>query len=462
MLRFFGRAPVPSLRWRLLGLVSIAAVLIVGLAAALSYQQARHEVQELMDGQMTRMARLMLAQVQEDATHLMNLPGFLAAQRGFRISHSELTLEYQIGKPDGTMLVRSEGIPVDAFANALGFSTVIYENKPWRNLILETTDGAYRIQVAQSIRKRDKEALEISRKTTLPLAVVFPLLLVAIYFSVRRGLKPLDELAHDVSCRSPENLSLLPDEATPREVQPLVTALNRLIFRVNNSLENERRFTADAAHELRTPLAAVRIQTQVAMLSEDVEKRNHALAQALAGIDRSTRLVEQMLRLARLDPLARLLTPAKVDLAELVRDVVAGLRDASSVTSITLDLDESTSLIDGDAGLLEIALRNLVDNSLRYSAPDSSVMVFLRSETVGLVMGVSDNGPGVKAEELPRLVERFYRGASVQAEGSGLGLTIVHRIAELHGARLELANREGGGFQACLRWSELVANSKNS
>ena len=462
MLRFFGRAPVPSLRWRLLGLVSIAAVLIVGLAAALSYQQARHEVQELMDGQMTRMARLMLAQVQEDATHLMNLPGFLAAQRGFRTSHSELTLEYQIGKPDGTVLVRSEGIPVDAFANALGFSTVIYENKPWRNLILETTDGAYRIQVAQSIRKRDKEALEISRKTTLPLAVVFPLLLVAIYFSVRRGLKPLDELAHDVSCRSPENLSLLPDEATPREVQPLVTALNRLIFRVNNSLENERRFTADAAHELRTPLAAVRIQTQVAMLSEDAEKRNHALAQALAGVDRSTRLVEQMLRLARLDPLARLLTPEKVDLAELVRDVVAGLRDASSATAITVDLDETVSLIDGDVGLLEIALRNLVDNSLRYSAPDSSVMVFLRSETVGLVMGVSDNGPGVKAEELPRLVERFYRGASVLAEGSGLGLTIVHRIAELHGARLELANREGGGFQACLRWPELIANSKNS
>ena len=462
MLRFFGRAPVPSLRWRLLGLVSIAAVLIVGLAAALSYQQARHEVQELMDGQMTRMARLMLAQVQEDATHLMNLPGFLAAQRGFRTSHSELTLEYQIGKPDGTVLVRSEGIPVDAFANALGFSTVICENKPWRNLILETTDGAYRIQVAQSIRKRDKEALEISRKTTLPLAVVFPLLLVAIYFSVRRGLKPLDELAHDVSCRSPENLSLLPDEATPREVQPLVTALNRLIFRVNNSLENERRFTADAAHELRTPLAAVRIQTQVAMLSEDAEKRNNALAQALAGVDRSTRLVEQMLRLARLDPLARLLTPEKVDLAELVRDVVAGLRDASSATAITVDLDETASLIDGDVGLLEIALRNLVDNSLRYSAPDSSVMVFLRSETVGLVMGVSDNGPGVKAEELPRLVERFYRGASVQAEGSGLGLTIVHRIAELHGARLELANREGGGFQACLRWPELIANSKNS
>lgn len=140
-----------------------------------------------------------------------------------------------------------------------------------------------------------------------------------------------------------------------------------------------------------------------------------------------------MLRLARLDPLARL-THEKLDLAGLVRDVVAGLM--YWLRRSRLILMKPCRLIDGDAGLLEIALRNLVDNALRYSAPDSSVTVFLRSEATGLVMGVSDNGPGVEAEELPRLVERFYRGASVQAEGSGLGLTIVHRIAELHGARL--------------------------
>lgn len=452
MVRDLDSRRVPSLRWRLLGLVSIAALLIVGLAAALSYRQARHEVQELMDGQMSKMAQLMLAQAQQGAEHLANLPDLLTAQRGFRAHRNDLTLEYQIGKPDGTVLVRSPEIPSAAFTGELGFSTVVHENQPWRNLILETTDGSYRIQVAQSVPKRDKEALEIARKTALPLAVVFPLLLVAIYFSVRRGLRPLDELAADVRRRSPENLAPLASKDTPREAQPLVAAINRLLYRLNVSLENERRFTADAAHELRTPLAAARIQTQVALLSDDAEKRNHALSQTLAGIDRSTRLVEQMLRLARLDPLAQLPAPGKVDLAELARDVIAGLRDASPTKTITPEIDETLGVIDGDAGLLEVALRNLIDNALRYSAPDSLIAVFLRREEAGLLLGVSDNGPGVSAEELPRLAERFYRGSSALAEGSGLGLTIVHRIAELHGARLELANREGGGFQSSLRW----------
>ena len=452
MVRDLDSRRVPSLRWRLLGLVSIAALLIVGLAAALSYRQARHEVQELMDGQMSKMAQLMLAQAQQGAEHLANLPDLLAGQRGMRVQRNELTLEYQIGKPDGTVLVRSPEVPAVAFTGDLGFSTVVHENQPWRNLILETTDGGYRIQVAQSVPKRDKEALEIARKTALPLAVVFPLLLVAIYFSVRRGLKPLDELAADVRRRSPENLAPLASKKTPREAQPLVAAINRLLYRLNVSLENERRFTADAAHELRTPLAAARIQTQVALLSEDAEKRNHALSQTLAGIDRSTRLVEQMLRLARLDPLAQLPAPGKVDLAELAHDVIAGLRDASPTKTITPEIDETLAAIDGDAGLLEVALRNLIDNALRYSAPDSQITVFLRRTSSGLALGVSDNGPGVSADELPRLTERFYRGSSALAEGSGLGLTIVHRIAELHGARLELSNREGGGFESCLRW----------
>ena len=448
-------ARIPSLRWRLLALVSIAALLIIGLAAALSYRQARHEVQELMDGQMSKMAQLMLAQAQQGAEHLADLPTLMAAQRGLRVRRNELTLEYQIGKPDGTVLVRSRDIPASAFKNALGFSTVEHEKQPWRNLILETMDGSYRIQVAQSVAKRDKEALEIARKTALPLGVIFPLLLVAIYFSVRRGLKPLDELATDVLSRSPENLTPLASKATPREAQPLVAAINRLLFRLSGSLDNERRFTADAAHELRTPLAAARIQTHVAMLSENADQRNHALSQILAGIDRSTRLVEQMLRLARLDPLAQLSCPGRVDLAELMRNVIAGIRDTSPTKTIEPDLEDTgdtPTIIDGDAGLLEVALRNLIDNALRYSSPESLITVFMRHENKALLIGVSDNGPGVDAEELPRLSERFYRSASAVAEGSGLGLTIVARIAELHGARLELGNRDGGGFEASLRW----------
>ncbi len=445
---------IPSLRWRLLGLVSIAALLIFALAAALSYRQARHEVQELMDEQMSKLAQLMLAEAQGGSEHLAKLPGLLAGQRGLHPRHNGLTFEYQVGSPAGVIYARSPEIPAAAFAKELGFSTVIHEGQPWRNLILESADGAYRVQLAQSVPKRDREALEIARKTVLPLGVVFPLLLAAIYLSVRRGLKPLDDLAADVACRSPENLAPLADSAVPREVQPLVAAINRLLFRLAGSLESERRFTADAAHELRTPLAAARIQAQVAILSEDTGKRAHALSQTLAGIDRSTRLVEQMLRLARLDPLAQLSEHGKLDLAELVREVIAGACDASPDRLVAAEIEE-TPTIDGDAGLLEVALRNLIDNALRYAGADSRIGVFLRYEKDDLLLGVSDNGPGVDPDELSRLAERFYRGSSASAEGSGLGLTIVQRIAQLHGARLELANRQGGGFQAALRWSAM-------
>ena len=441
-----------SLRRRLLGLVSIAALAIFGLATNLTYRQAHNDVQELMDGQLSKMGRLMLAQAQQGAEHLANLPAAMASLRGTRDQQNDIPLEYQIGKADGTVLVRSAEAPNTPLSGALGFSTLPHESEPWRSLILETDDGSYRIQVAESIPKRDKEAFEIATKTVLPLLVIFPLLLAAIYFSIRRGLKPLDDLAKEVLNRSPENMVPLENRATPHEALPLVAAINRLLFRLSGSLEHERRFTADAAHELRTPLAAVRIQTQVAARSENGEQRQHALSQALAGIDRATRILEQMLRLSRLDPMAQVPSPAKVNLAELLADVIAEFRDHTPASRIESDIEESAPFIVGDAELLRIALRNLIDNALRYSPPDTPIRISLRRQKTGLTISVADRGLGVDEAELPRLVERFYRGTTVTAEGSGLGLTLVNRIAELHDARLDLVNREGGGFEACLRW----------
>jgi len=450
----------PSLRWRLLTLVSVAALLILGLAGSLTYRQAKREVQELMDGQLSKMAALMLIQAQQGPEHLAELPADLANLRGQNRRHNELTLEFQIGSPDGAILVRSPGAPVSEIGGKLGFASIEYGGQPWRSLVLETADQGTRIQVTQSITVRNKEALEIAVKTVLPLVVIFPLLLLAIYFSVRRGLKPLDDLTNEVLHRSPENLSPLAGRDAPREARPLVAAINRLLFRLNGSLENERRFTADAAHELRTPIAAARVQTQVAMLTPDADKRNHALSQTLAGLDRATRLVEQMLRLARLDPLASLPDPTPVSLAELMRDVVAGTRDASSSGIVEPEVCDDAPAIAGNRDLLEVALRNLIDNARRYSPPGSRIAVALHRESGALVLSVADNGPGVSEEELPRLVERFYRSAEAVAEGSGLGLTIVHRIAELHGAKLELRNRAEGGFEARLCWS--VSQNKNA
>ena len=443
---------VPSLRWRLLLLVSLASLAILVLASTFSYRRARHEVQELMDDQLAKTAQLVLAQAQLGEDHFIDLPERIAGIRGLRSRRNHLTLEYQIGKADGTVLARSAHAPTTSLAGTLGYANVLQGDERWRSLLLESADRTYRVQIAESIPTRDKEALEIAVKTVQPLVFIFPLLLLAIYFSVRRGLKPIDDLASDVATRSSDNLTPLAGRDIPREVQPLVVAINRVLFRLGYSLESERRFTADAAHELRTPLAAARIQAQVALLSPDAEKRNHALAQTLAGLDRATRLVEQMLRLARLDPLAQLPQKQSVNLVELAQRVAAGVQDAAPRARIMLDVGESVQSVEGDPDLLEVVLRNLLDNAIRYSPEESEVTVFLRNTGDALVLGVCDNGPGVDPEELPRLMERFYRGASVTAEGSGLGLTIVSRIAELHGATLELDNRTGGGFEARLCW----------
>lgn len=442
---------IPSLRWRLLLLVSIASLVVLAFASVKSYQRARHEVQELMDDQLAKTAQLLLAEAIEGDDQLADLPARLAGIRGLRSRRNQLTLEYQVGRPDGTVLVRSARAPATPMNGALGYDNVEDAGERWRSLILESADRTYRVQIAESIRKRDKEALEIAVKTVQPLVLALPLALLAIYFSIRRGLKPLDDLATEVATRSSDNLTPLAGRNVPREAQPLVAAINRVLFRLGYSLENERRFTADAAHELRTPLAAARIQAQVALLSKNAEKREHALNLTLAGLDRATRLVEQMLRLARLDPLAELPQTQAVNLADLARRVAAGAGDAAPDAHIRLDLAENAAPVQGDPDLLEVALRNLIDNAIRYSPEGGEIGVSLRSDGP-LVLAVRDNGPGVPEDELPRLTERFFRGASVTAEGSGLGLTIVSRIAELHGATLELANREGGGLEARLRW----------
>ena len=441
-----------SLRGRLLLLVSIATLLIWLAAAGFSYRQARHEVRELMDSHMVQTASLLLAQATHGPEHLADLAPEMAQLRGVRKKRSKLALEFTVIDAAGQVLARSDSGPQPVVTQPLGFADIEHGGERWRSLTLETEKQDTRILVAQSIRQRDVEALEIAVKTVLPLVLFIPVLIGLIYFSVRRGLKPLDDLAEEVASRSSENLQALTRTWVPREAQPLVRALNNLLQRLGAALENERRFTADAAHELRTPLAAVRIQAQVALASPDGEAHKHALRQVLAGTDRATRLVEQLLRLARLDPLARLPETVALDLVEIAQAVVADMHPMFADRIVDVDAAPGPIAVQGDADLLAVALRNLVDNAMRYSPADSRITVFARLEHGEPLLGVMDDGPGVPAEELPQLIERFYRGKDTTSEGSGLGLAIVRRIAELHEARLEVENRPEGGFVAQLRW----------
>ncbi|MCC6656772.1 MAG: hypothetical protein IT512_01160, partial [Rhodocyclaceae bacterium] len=272
-----------------------------------------------------------------------------------------------------------------------------------------------------------------------------PALALLVWLAVGAGLAPLAGVAREVARRDPDNLAPLDPGRSPREVLPLVAALNALFGRLKDSLEQERRFTADAAHELRTPLAAVKTQAQVALGATGEAERSRALANVVAGTDRASRLVEQLLVLARLDPQTALPTGQPVDLHELARQGVAELAPAAAAKGVEMGLapGEATPVA-GDAVLLAVLLRNLLDNAVRYTPSGGEVEVSVGRTSGGASLAVVDSGPGIPEAERGKVCERFHRLLGSGEDGSGLGLSIVRRIADLHRATVVLGEGPGG------------------
>ena len=251
--------------------------------------------------------------------------------------------------------------------------------------------------------------------------------------------------------RAPDSADSLSMEKIPAEVRPLVEALNQLFRRTHDAMLRERRFTSDAAHELRSPLAALKVQTEVAQLSlDDPEGREKALDQLHQGIDRATRLVDQLLTLSRLDSLAQLDDVQQVAIADLLQSAVMEMYHPAQQSGIELRLHLNASHIVriGQPLLLSLLVRNLLDNAVRYSPRGSQVDITLNARE----FRVRDNGPGISPQALSRIGERFYRPPGQEAPGSGLGLSIVRRIASLHGMQVDFANARDGGFEARVYW----------
>lgn len=444
-----------SLRSRLLWVLLPATTLIWLVAGVVSYLQASHEAVEMLDGQLAQTARLLAARYQERREGQSPSVVEEAVDLGMARHPYEYPMEFQIWDKQGRLRLRSGNAPALALSDTAGYRDIHHGGQPWRMLSAWGPDRMFQIQVAQSLAERERVALEVAVQVGLPIVLALPLLAVILYLAVRRAMRPLDRLAAGVAARSPDNLDTLPANGhAPKEALPLVAALNQLLARLHVALDNERRFTADAAHELRTPLAAIKIQTQVALASPDEAGRRHALRQVWAGTDRASRLVEQLLRLARLDPLAGLEGAAPVRLDELTATLARDMAPLAEASRISLGRVDSPDEIEvrGDAELLRVALRNLIENALRYSPVGSEVTFGATLERERPVLWVRDTGPGVAPDELARLTERFYRGRDVTGEGSGLGLAIVQRVADLHGARLELSSPTVGGFLARILW----------
>lgn len=440
-----------SLQARLM-LVLLLIVPATWLAAsAAAVWLAQREVDELFDTQMAQFARQLLAidvhgMQPDDPPKLKHL--LAGADKG-RMDNDDMGLA--IWDAQGRqVLCDGRGRRFDYEPARRGFHDFIGHDHhhDWRLLYLPAPDGSRMVAVGQKLGLRQEMVWSVVKAQLLPWMIGLPLMLLAILFALRRELAPFRRLAGAIAARAPDDNSPVPDEV-PQEVRPLVRALNALFVRIGTMLEHERRFTADAAHELRTPLAALRVQAEVLALTPDEGGRRHALSQLQLGIERAGRLVEQLLALSRLDPLQSPRQREAVAWGRLAENLMAEL--AATADGVEWRLDwrcppEQALPLSGDATLVGLMLRNLLENACRYGPADGVVELRLEEGAVSVL----DRGSGIAPEWLERVRERFFRPPGQEQPGSGLGLSIVERIAELHGLRLVLKNRPDGGLEARL------------
>ncbi|MGD1824695.1 Signal transduction histidine kinase [Chromobacterium violaceum] len=440
-----------SLQARLM-LVLLLIVPATWLAAsAAAVWLAQREVDELFDTQMAQFARQLLAidvhgMQPDDPPKLKHL--LAGADKG-RMDNDDMGLA--IWDAQGRqVLCDGRGRRFDYEPARRGFQNFAGRDHhhDWRLLYLPAPDGSRMVAVGQKLGLRQEMVWSVVQAQLLPWLIGLPLMLAAILIALRRELAPFRRLADAIAARAPDDNSPVPAEV-PQEVLPLVRALNALFVRIGQMLEHERRFTADAAHELRTPLAALRVQAEVLALTPDEGGRRHALSQLQRGIARAGRLVEQLLALSRLDPLLDPGQREPVDWGRLAEGLMAELAAAADGVEWRLDwrcAPEKALPLTGDATLLGLMLRNLLENACRYGPADGAVELRLEEDAVSVL----DRGPGIAPEWLERVRERFFRPPGQEQPGSGLGLSIVERIAELHGLRLTLRNRPDGGLEARL------------
>ncbi len=426
----------PSLKRHILAL-TLGAILLVWLAAAaLTYIDARRELNEMLDAHLAQASTLLVAQASHELEEIETERGPLPHRYSLRVA-------FQVWEHGTQLRLRSANAPMEPLTRQQGgFSDAVIQGRQWRVFSTWDNTRTMLIHVAEQAEVRDELARGIASNLLRPLWVALPLLGVLIWVAVRGGLRPLTRLTREVEQRAPDNLAPLDATATPAEVTPLIERLNQLFNRIGNVLENERRFTADAAHELRTPVAAIKAQAQVARGATDEAARRHALDSAIAGCDRATHLIEQLLTLARLENAAS----DKLEncaLRTLAARIMGEIAPAALDKGVQLELAEGEEVIaNGMPALLTVLLRNLIDNAVRHTPAGSTVFVEVSSLLGKPSVTICDDGPGLPPEELEKISQRFYRPLGTAASGSGLGLSIVRRIAELHDAVLTISSSE--------------------
>ncbi len=421
----------------------LSALLAGALATgAIVYREAEEEANALFDYQLRQVAE--------------SLPqGIYGARAAPRVGLPEANegVVVQIWDLSGVRLYLSHPDSHLPGRATLGFSTVSSSAGDWRIYTMLAGDNV--IQAAQPVRVRSELAAAVAFRTVLPLLALLPVLGVMIWWIVGQGLRPMRSLARQVGQRSAQALDALPEVDLPDEIRPLDHELNRLLLRLGHALQTQRAFIADAAHELRTPLAALQLQLQLAERAKESPERDEALKTLRAGFARATHLVTQLLTLARLEPDSQPLVMTRLDLNEIARQVIAETSPLAIDRGIDLGLLGADPVwIQGDAAALRALLDNLVDTAVKYTPAGGHVDVQVSGHDGLAELVVSDTGPGIPENEKERVFDRFYRGSDATGSGSGLGLAIVRNIALRHGASIHLdAPSDGHGLKVIVEFS---------
>ena len=435
-----------SLRIRLILLLGVAIVAAAAVQFTTSFRAATQAANKLFDYHMQQMAVSLLD------------GGFEQVElRSSRMPDDDsFDFVIQVWAEDRARIFQSRSFRLLPKQGVLGYSTVTLANGDWR--VYEEKTPSRTVQVAQKLSTRSDRAISLALHSVWPVLPVSLLLIGVVWWVVTSALSPLNRIGRDLAERNVDSLAPVSDIGVPREVSLLVAELNSLLVRMAQALQSQQRFVADAAHELRSPITALKLQVQTLARARDDTMRTQAIGRLLGGVDRASRLVEQLLALAREAPFSQEAEPAAMSLAACVEQALADVAPFALSRNIEVRCGGlAPGAIRGDAESLRMMTRNLLDNAVRYTPEHGSVQLDVVADGSTVALTIQDSGTGIPQRDRTRVFDRFYRVPGTGPSGSGLGLAIVKAVADRHGATVELGDAALGGLAVKVIFSAISA-----
>ncbi len=467
-----------SLKRLLLFSLLSSSILIWLVTAYTDYRSYEEETTELFNAELAQSARVLdnllegllqqhsLSKQWEKKKAIIILPhNTFSHKYEKKLAFQLVSRKYGLLKRYG-LILRSDNAPSFPLSELTnGYSYVVIDGQPWHVFSLSDIDDNYVIHVAQRNDVRERLLGEVSRHSVMRLIVRLPLWALLIWLIVKYSLKPLEYLAQQLSRRKATYLKPLEIKKLPLELAPVVGALNKLFIRLELAFENERSFNSDAAHELRTPLAGLRTQAQVALKTVDEAARNHALKRIEQAVERMSHTLQQLLILAEIESNTSFLSKERCNLEQLLMQIIAELEPNAYQRQIELFFVHKQSFfVEANAALIEILIRNLIDNAIKYTPSGGKIQINLESANNVPQFQIEDSGPGIAEADYEKVFKRFYRNIETasKVEGSGLGFSIVQRIVALHEAKINLEVSQFGGLRVVVSFSGEGNSQKNT